>query len=123
MKIVVCGGRDYADRAAAFAALDKLHARNPITLVIHGACMKKGTIELSGGDRWAEEWARDREIPYMGVPAKWTTEGNGAGPKRNRRMAAIRGVQGLLALPGHHGTDDMCTAATEAGIKPWRPYG
>jgi hypothetical protein len=58
MKLIVTGGRDYRDRAAAFRTLDKIHAKTPITLVVHGACMKKGTIELCGADRWAEEWAR-----------------------------------------------------------------
>jgi hypothetical protein len=41
----------------------------------------------------------------------------------NRRVAAIRGVQGVLALPEANGTDDMCDAAVEAELKPWRPYG
>lgn len=90
VKIIVTGGRRYADRAAAFAALDKAHSKNPITLVIHGACHPKDSIQLSGADRWAQEWAMEREIPYLGMPAKWTTEGDAAGPLRNGRMAALR---------------------------------
>jgi len=45
--------------------------------------MKKGTIELCGADRWAEEWARERQVLYLGMPARWTAEGNGAGLRRN----------------------------------------
>lgn len=122
MKLIVTGGRDFLNRAAAFAALDKVHAKTPITLLIHGACMKRGSIELCGADRWAEEWAREREVPYMGVPAKWLTEGDAAGPLRNGRMSAIR-VQGVLALPGKAGTADMCRQAEDAGIRVWKPYG
>jgi hypothetical protein len=39
--------------------------------------MKK-TIELCGADRWAKEWARERQVPYLGMPARWAAEGNGA---------------------------------------------
>jgi hypothetical protein len=69
----------------------------PVTLLVHGACcMKKGTIELCGADRWAEEWARERQVPYLGMPARWTADGNGADPWRNGRMAALPGVGGVL---------------------------
>ena len=80
MKLIVTGGRDYRDRAAAFRTLDKIHAKTPITLVVHGACMKKGTIELCGADRWAEEWARERQVPYLGMPARWTAKGEWSRP-------------------------------------------
>lgn len=123
MKLIVCGGREYADRAAEFAALDKVHKKTPISLLIHGACVRKGSSELSGADRWAEEWARENEVPYLGIPARWTTEGDSAGPKRNRRMARILGVEGVVALPGGDGTNDMCIAAEERSLKTWRPYG
>jgi hypothetical protein len=36
----------------------------------------------------------------MGVPARWTKEGRSAGPRRNGRMAAIRNVDMVLAMPG-----------------------
>ena len=34
------------------------------------------------------------------MPAKWTTEGNAAGPLRNGRMAEIFGVDGAVAFKG-----------------------
>lgn len=117
------GGRDNPDRAATFSALDRIHAKTPITMVIHGACMKRGSIELCGADRWAEEWARTREIEYRGMPARWRLEGRGAGPRRNGRMAALKGVQGVLAMQGNDGTADMIEQARAAGIPVWRPYG
>lgn len=36
MKVIVCGGRDYQDRDAVWAALDKAHAQRPLSMVIHG---------------------------------------------------------------------------------------
>ena len=80
--------------------MDEIHATTPITLVIHGACTDRETKKLTGADRWAEEWAIEREVPYMGVPARWTKEGRSAGPRRNGRMAAIRNVDMVLAMPG-----------------------
>ena len=82
--------------------MDEIHATTPITLVIHGACTDRETKKLTGADRWAEEWAIEREVPYMGVPARWTKEGRSAGPRRNGRMAAIRNVDMVLAMPGEH---------------------
>lgn len=36
MRLVVTGGRDYSDTARAFAALDELHARKPVAVLIQG---------------------------------------------------------------------------------------
>jgi hypothetical protein len=45
--------------------MDEIHATTPVTLVIHGACTDRETKKLTGADRWAEEWAIEREVPYM----------------------------------------------------------
>lgn len=119
--MLVCGGRDYRDRAFVFRALDRAHAKRPITLVIHGACKDKRTGELCGADRWAQEWAVDREIPYLGVPARWTSEGNAAGPKRNARMLEVYRPEGVTAFPGGAGTADMTSQAKAAGLQVWEP--
>lgn len=123
MRLLVCGGRDYADRDAAWRALDAIHRKHGITLLIHGACMKPGSTELRGADRWGEEWAKAREVPYVGVPARWTAERRGGGPKRNAVMLDQWHPDAVLALPGGSGTDNMCQQAEAAGLKPWRPYG
>jgi hypothetical protein len=78
--VVVTGGRFYSDRKCVYAALDVLHAAQAITLLIHGAC------PVGGADILGEEWAQDREIPYMGIPAKFRSVGKSDGPARSRRM-------------------------------------
>jgi len=35
--VIVFGGRDYDDRDRVFAALDRVHERQAITLLVHGA--------------------------------------------------------------------------------------
>jgi SLOG family YspA-like protein len=103
----VCGGRDYENPIVVSDTLNEIHADTPIALVIHGAA--------PGADLFAEQWAKRREINYLGVPAKWSTHGNSAGPIRNREM--LRFKPGLVvAFPGYKGTADMVSVARAAHI-------
>lgn len=115
MRLLVCGGRDFADRGAAFRALDRLQERRPIGLVIHGGA--------PGADALAGEWAQSRGIAVQVFEALWKSQGPSAGPLRNQRMLDIGRPDGVLALPGGRGTVDMCTRALMAGVKVWRPWG
>ena len=116
MRVLVCGGRDYQDRRRVFQFLDQLHAQVQISLVIHGACRRKGSDELCGTDRWAQEWAQAREIAYLGVPAKWSTYGNSAGYRRNGEMLRRAKPERVVASQGGRGTADMIQQAENAGI-------
>ncbi|ATI15672.1 hypothetical protein [Bordetella phage vB_BbrM_PHB04] len=112
MKLLVCGGRDYADREAVFAALDRVHAKRPVTLLIHGAAR--------GADSLADDWARARGVPRDPHPADWATHGRRAGPLRNRKMLELK-PDGVVAFPGGRGTADMADAARAAGVPVWEP--
>jgi len=117
MRILVCGGRDYSERIALFAALERLHKARGIDTVIHGAC--------TGADFLAGEWAEGEDgIAVEPYPVDHTVDGPwpAAGPKRNRRMLAAGRPDGVVAFPGGRGTADMCRAAEAAGVKVWRPY-
>lgn len=121
--ILVCGGREYEGRDAVFAALDEANAIKEITLIIHGACCAwhNKTI-LRGADRWAQEWAQTREVPYLGVPAKWLKLGKSAGMERNDKMAKglnLVQVDGVIAMPGGPGTQNMIRQARAAELKIW----
>lgn len=114
MKLLACGGRDYCDRQAAFAALDAVHARRQVTLLIAGGAR--------GADRLAEEWADSRGIPKMILPAEWDKHGKAAGMIRNRQILALK-PDGVIAFPGGRGTADMVRISKAAGVKVWLPYG
>lgn len=114
MRIIVCGGRDYIDQAAAFHALDRAHQHRPIALVIHGAAR--------GADTLAGEWAAARGIECQPCPADWNKHGRRAGPLRNTHMLTLQ-PDGVIALPGGKGTEDMVAQAIGAGLPVWRPYG
>lgn len=114
MKVVVCGGRDYRDRAAVYAFLDKLHAEHGITLIIHG--------DASGADRLGRDWAVERGIPHRPFPADWS-KGCRAGFRRNRQMLTEGNPDLIVAFPGGRGTTDMILAGKTAGvtvITTWR---
>lgn len=119
--VIVCGGRGYQDSERVFAALDVAHARKPITLIVHGACMDRRTGMLLGADRWATEWARSRGVPTEPHPVDWATWGSTADDMRDKQMAG-QGAHGCIAFPGGRGTSSMIAQAEACGIPVWRPF-
>lgn len=115
MRLIVCGGRTYRDRAAVFAALDRAHAKRPITLLIYGGAR--------GADDLAFAWAAAHGVPSQVVIAKWDRLGPAAGPERNGRMIREWRAEGVIAFPGGRGTADMVRQAEAAGLPVWKPYG
>lgn len=113
MRVLVCGGRDFTSRAAAYAALDRANAKRRIVLVIHGGAR--------GADTIAGDWARARGIPVRVFLADWETLGRFAGHARNARMLAEGRPQGVIAFPGGVGTRDMITRAQATGVPVWQP--
>lgn len=111
MRVLVCGGRDYTDSAFVDFVLDTIHARKPITLIIHGCA--------NGADTFAGQWAEVRagDVTSFGVPADWKKHGSRAGPVRNRLMLELGKPDLVIAFEGGAGTRDMTTAAVAAGVK------
>lgn len=116
MILLVTGGRYYGNREAVFSALDRAHAKRPITLLVHGGA--------TGADTLAAEWAAARGVPrraYSVSKFEWMRYGKAAGPMRNGRMLEDAKPDGVVAFPGGHGTADMVRRATEAGLPIWQP--
>ncbi|PDS97685.1 hypothetical protein CO659_12860 [Rhizobium sp. S9] len=99
MRLVVTGGRDYRDTASIFAALDELHARRPISVLIEG--------EADGLDRRAANWAFRRGVAVLPFPAMWKLLGKAAGARRNQQMIDEGQPDFALVFPGGTGTADM----------------
>lgn len=112
-RYIVCGGREYDDWIAVYAALDRLRAKTGVAAIIHG--------DAPGADTLAGEWARDRGVEEVRYPADWERLGNRAGPIRNQRMLNEARPDGVVALPGGTGTADMVRRARAAGLKVWEP--
>lgn len=110
MRVIVCGGRDYADTSNVRRALRYIEeGLEPEALtLVHGSC--------SGADRLAADEALRRG---------WTVEPHFAKPSvygspaafhiRNQEMADA-GADLLIAFPGGNGTANMVERAEKAGI-------
>lgn len=102
MKFIICGGRDYADRARLNQVLDGVHKKCTIHAIIEGGA--------NGADRLAREWALENGVQVF------TAIANGDEPKRNAAMLALE-PDGVIAFPGGSGTRDMTRIAELSDVK------
>lgn len=127
--VIVTGGRDYPEelRPVVYGQLDSLHQLHGDFVLFHGACTPRGSDEMTGADRYADDWAQLHPgVILMRRPAKWTLFGNDAGPIRNLAMvkeavqlAPPEGVRGL-AFPDlqSRGTWNCVRAMKDHDIEP-----
>jgi hypothetical protein len=111
MRLLVCGGRAYADKRMVYAILDRIEIEHPIEVLIQGGA--------DGADGLARDWAYDdRHHPTVAVQsfhADWKRFGKSAGPRRNRRMLIEGNPDLVVAFPGGRGTADMVRVVKLAG--------
>ncbi|MBU6283831.1 DUF2493 domain-containing protein, partial [bacterium] len=104
MRVLVCGGRKFDDKAMLERALGEIE----ITELIEGAA--------KGADRLAREWAEARKIPFQTFKPEFGRYGRAAGPIRNKRMLAEGKPDLVVAFPGGSGTANMVGLARAAGV-------
>lgn len=102
MRILVCGGRHYADskhlnRVLALVCVGRFKE----TTIIHGAA--------NGADKLAGEWARHAGIKELSFPADWERYGRGAGLVRNKQMLDEGRPDLVIAFPGGGARTTWCT--------------
>jgi len=111
MNILVTGGRDYW-RCGTDLALDELHRRTPVTLLIQGGA--------PGADTHARDWALRHGVHVATIEALWDTYGDKAGSKRNSVMATLApAIDLLVAFPGGVGSANMIDKTQDAGSRVW----
>lgn len=108
MKVLVCGGRDYTNYAMLANTLNALHARSPITLLIHG--------DARGADSLAHQWAMKYHIPVLPMPANWDKHGKAAGAIRNMEML-MQAPDLVVAFKGGRGTAHMVGISKKKNVK------
>lgn len=118
LRLLVAGGRNFADAATLHAILSSIHHSRGIALIIHGGA--------PGADTLAGIWAAENAIPVACYRAEWTKHGHFAGPIRNGRMLREAKPDAVLAFPqasGRYGpgTTDMIRQATRASVPVWEP--
>lgn len=117
MKLLVCGGRDFADRDLVFLTLDAAVRHAGCTEIICG--YDPDDRRFQGADQLAYEAANELDIPVRCFPADWKKFGRSAGPRRNSQMAADNPDE-CVAFPRANGewgsgTLDMIGKAAVAG--------
>ena len=111
MRILVCGGRNYADEKRVLSALKSVQDKRGLDCVIQGGA--------PGADQLAGAAGESIGVPVEVFPADWKTHGRKAGPLRNQRMLEEGRPDGVIAFPGGSGTKDMVRRARAAGLPVW----
>lgn len=115
MRVLVCGGRNWAwcrwdaepvekrrallQRKQTFWVLDQIDMIIGVDVIIHG--------DARGADRASGAWADSRRVTVEPYPADWKLHGRAAGPIRNSQMLDEGWPDLGVAFPGGVGTSDM----------------
>jgi len=110
LKVIACGGRDYADGARVDRILTTIHAALQVDDLIHGGA--------NGADALAASWAVRAGVRVREYQADWQALGRAAGPSRNTAMLMACPAL-VVAFPGGRGTADMVAQAGKAGVPVW----
>lgn len=113
IRLLVCGGRDYADKKHLNEVLDMFHERFKVGELIHGAA--------KGADMMAGAWAKSKGIQVTPVKAEWEKYGKSAGYKRNVVMAAMN-PDVCIKFPGGAGSMMMEGICLKKGIEVIQHY-
>lgn len=109
-RLLVCGGRDFNDRARLFGKLDDLLIeRGGFDVIIQGGA--------KGADTLARVWAIERGVPVQQYTADWDKYAKAAGPIRNQQMLEEGKPTLVVAFPGGRGTQDMITRSRRRRIE------
>jgi len=124
MNIIVCGGRDYNDRATVFSTLDRFVIERGLMTPPDrfGNTLPAGITIITGGcptgaDANAVDWAIVNWCPFREYKADWSTHGRAAGPIRNQHMLDDSNPNVVIAFPGGKGTADMVRRASTKGVE------
>lgn len=94
MKLVVAGSREGVSRAYVWGWLDcyQMYGKRKISHIVCG--MARGV------DLFGLEWAKDKGIPVIKMPADWDRLGKRAGIVRNGEMAKVADCAVVFFRPG-----------------------
>jgi len=112
MRIIVAGGRAGEVRLV-HNSLSLLHARKPVTALIHG-CVDRCAPA-------AEAWARARDVLVVRYPANWWFHGHGAALTMFTAMLRDSRADTVLVMPGSKHGSKMIELAQETEIEIVRP--
>ncbi len=111
-KIALTGGLDFNDVSLIWDRLDKVHAKHPDMVLLHGGSPK-------GAELIAAKWANNRKVPQIAFKPDWTKHAKAAPFKRNDTMLSVLPI-GILYFPGTGIQDNLADKARRLGIPVWK---
>jgi YspA, cpYpsA-related SLOG family len=111
-RIAFTGGTDCNDVTRIWDSLDKVRAKHPDMVLLHGGSPK-------GAERIAACWADNRKIPQVVFKPDWTRDRNAAPFKRNDRLLEVLPL-GVIVFPGSGISANLADKARKLGIPVWR---
>jgi len=88
-KIAVTGGPDFNDHRLIWDRLDKVHAKHPDMVLLHGGSLK-------GAELIAAKWATNRKVPQIAFKPDWTKHAKAAPFKRNDAMLDVLPIGAMV---------------------------
>jgi hypothetical protein len=111
-KIALTGGLDFNDVSLVWDRLDKVHAKHPQMVLLHGGSPK-------GAELIAAKWASNRKVPQIAFKPDWVKHAKAAPFKRNDAMLAVMPI-GVMHFPGTGIQDNLADKAKKLGIPVWK---
>lgn len=107
-KVAFTGGYECNDHQAIWAALDRVHAKHPGMVLLHGGSPK-------GAERIAACWADNRRVPQVAFKPDFTRHKNAAPFRRNDQLLDVLPI-GVVVFPGSGISDNLADKARKLGI-------
>jgi hypothetical protein len=111
-KVAFTGGLDFNDHRAIWDALDKVRAKHPDMVLLHGGSPK-------GAERIASCWAANRKVPQIAFKPDWTRHAKAAPFKRNDQILAVLPI-GVIVFSGSGISANLADKAKRLGIPVWK---
>ncbi len=108
-RIYLTGGTDYNDHRRIWDTLDKVHAKHPTMVLLHGG-------SKLGCERIAENWADTRKVPQLSFAPDFKKHNKQSAPfKRNNTVLEVLPI-GVIVFPGGGIQDNLADKAKAMGI-------
>jgi len=111
-KVAFTGGLDFNDHRLIWDRLDKVHAKHPDMVLLHGGSPK-------GAELIAAKWATHRKVPQIAFKPDWTKHAKAAPFRRNDAMLAVLPI-GVMVFPGTGIQGNLADKAKKLGIPVWK---
>jgi hypothetical protein len=111
-KVAVTGGLEFNDHRLIWEQLDRVRAKHPDMVLLHGGSPK-------GAELIASKWATSRKVPQIAFKPDWTKHAKAAPFKRNDAMLAVLPI-GVIVFPGTGIQANLADKAKKLGIPVWK---